>query len=120
MSDNTSLRSHHAKHDPKRLPYLLGIVFFVIMPWLPINGFYIFLAQTFIYTLIAVIGLNLLLGLSGQMSLGQAGFYALGAYGSALTALKLGWPIPLSIAFGTFLAALGGGLVGVHRVYFRV
>ncbi len=119
MSDNTSLRTHHAKHDPKRLPYLLGIVFFVIMPWLPINGFYIFLAQTFFYTLIAVIGLNLLLGLSGQMSLGQAGFYALGAYGSALTALKLGWPIPLSIAFGTFLAALGGGLVGVFALRTR-
>ena len=119
MSDNASLHMRHATRDPKRLPYLLGIVFFVIMPWLPLNGFYVFLAQTFFYTLIAVIGLNLLLGLSGQMSLGQAGFYALGAYGSALTALKLGWPIPLSIAFGTFLAALGGGLVGVFALRTR-
>lgn len=115
MSDN----AHHTRHDPKRLPYLLGILCFVVMPWLPLNGFYVFLAQTFFYTLIAVIGLNLLLGLSGQMSLGQAGFYALGAYGSALTSLKLGWPIPLSIAFGTFLAAIGGGLVGVFALRTR-
>ncbi len=103
----------------KRIPYILGIALFLIMPWLPINGFYIFLAQTFFYTAIAVIGLNLLLGLSGQMSLGQAGFYALGAYGSALTALKLGWPIPLSIAFGTLLAAVGGGLVGIFALRTR-
>ena len=119
VADHLTDRVHNKKHDPKRIPYLLGIVLFLVMPWLPINGFYIFLAQTFFYTLIAVIGLNLLLGLSGQMSLGQAGFYALGAYGSALTALKLGWPIPLSIAFGTFLAALGGGLVGVFALRTR-
>ena len=115
MSDNAKRHGSTSK----RIPYLLGIIFFLIMPWLPINGFYIFLAQTFFYTSIAVIGLNLLLGLSGQMSLGQAGFYALGAYGSALTALKLGWPIPLSIAFGTLLAGLGGGLVGVFALRTR-
>lgn len=115
MSDS----KRRLRPDPKRSPYLLWIFCFLVMPWLPINGFYIFLAQTFFYTLIAVIGLNLLLGLSGQMSLGQAGFYALGAYGSALTALKLGWPIPLSIAFGTVLAGLGGGLVGVFALRTR-
>ena len=82
MSDNAKRHGSTSK----RIPYLLGIIFCLIMPWLPINGFYIFLAQTFFYTYIAVIGLNLLLGLSGQMSLGQAGFYALGAYGSALVA----------------------------------
>lgn len=99
--------------------YALAFTVFVVFPWLPLNGFYLFLAQTFFYTAIAVIGLNLLLGLSGQMSLGQAGFYALGAYGSALTALKLGWPVPLSILFGTLLAAIGGGLVGVFALRTR-
>lgn len=102
-----------------RYVYLIGLVVMAVWPWLPINGFYVFLAQTFFYTAIAVIGLNLLLGLSGQMSLGQAGFYALGAYGSALTALKLGWPLPLSILFGTVIAAVGGALVGVFALRTR-
>lgn len=106
-------------HASNRKIYAFALAAFVIFPWLPINGFYIFLAQTFFYTAIAVIGLNLLLGLSGQMSLGQAGFYALGAYGSALTALKLGWPIPLSILFGTLLAAAGGCLVGIFALRTR-
>jgi ABC-type branched-subunit amino acid transport system permease subunit len=42
-------------------------------------------------------GLNILLGLSGQMSLGHAGFYALGAYGSALASVKLGLPVLASL-----------------------
>jgi len=115
MSDNAQL----VKSVASRKIYAFALAIFVIFPWLPINGFYLFLAQTFFYTAIAVIGLNLLLGLSGQMSLGQAGFYALGAYGSALTALKLGWPVPLSILFGTLLAAIGGGLVGVFALRTR-
>ena len=115
MSDNAPL----AKSLSNRKIYALAFAVFVIFPWLPLNGFYLFLAQTFFYTAIAVIGLNLLLGLSGQMSLGQAGFYALGAYGSALTALKLGWPVPLSILFGMMIAAIGGGLVGVFALRTR-
>ena len=115
MSGNHSL----VKPSSNRKIYAVALAVFVIFPWLPLNGFYVFLAQTFFYTAIAVIGLNLLLGLSGQMSLGQAGFYALGAYGSALTALKLGWPVPLSILFGMLLAAAGGALVGVFALRTR-
>ncbi|MEN9590861.1 MAG: hypothetical protein RLZZ481_2647 [Pseudomonadota bacterium] len=119
MSDNTLHVRTMPAQQSNRLPYALAIAIFLLLPWLPINGFYLFLAQTFFYTAIAVTGLNLLLGLSGQMSIGQAGFYALGAYGSALTSLKLGWPVPLSITFGVLIAAIGGGLVGVFALRTR-
>ncbi len=119
MSDNTLQARTLQARPSNRLPYAIAIAIFLLLPWLPVNGFYIFLAQTFFYTAIAVTGLNLLLGLSGQMSIGQAGFYALGAYGSALTSLKLGWPVPLSITFGVLIAAIGGGLVGVFALRTR-
>ena len=119
MSDNTLHARTMQARPSNRLPYAIAIAIFLVLPWLPVNGFYIFLAQTFFYTAIAVTGLNLLLGLSGQMSIGQAGFYALGAYGSALTSLKLGWPVPLSITFGVLIAAIGGGLVGVFALRTR-
>jgi ABC-type branched-subunit amino acid transport system ATPase component/ABC-type branched-subunit amino acid transport system permease subunit len=119
MSDNTLQARTLQARPSNRLPYAIAIAIFLLLPWLPVNGFYIFLAQTFFYTAIAVTGLNLLLGLSGQMSIGQAGFYALGAYGSALTSLKLGWPVPLSITFGVLIAAVGGGLVGVFALRTR-
>ena len=119
MSDNTLQARTLQARPSNRLPYAIAIAIFLLLPWLPVNGFYVFLAQTFFYTAIAVTGLNLLLGLSGQMSIGQAGFYALGAYGSALTSLKLGWPVPLSITFGVLIAAIGGGLVGVFALRTR-
>lgn len=85
----------------------------VVFPLLTSNTFHIHLAQTLLYTTIAVIGLNLLLGLSGQMSMGQAGFYAIGAYGSALLTAKLDWPIAAAMLAGIALAGVAGCLVGL-------
>ena len=102
-----------------KFKYIFALIFILVFPWLTVNEFFIFVAQTFCYTAIAVIGLNLLLGLSGQMSLGQAGFYALGAYGSALTSLHFGWPLILSIIFGTLVAAVGGLVVGTYALRTR-
>lgn len=93
---------------------LLGAVGLIAaLPSLMPNPFFIHLGQTLAYTAIAVIGLNVLLGLSGQMSLGQAGFYALGAYGSAIAATTLGWPLWLSMSFGVLVALTAGVLVGL-------
>ena len=101
------------------LLYALGAALMIALPWLPVSGFVVHLAQTFCYTAIAVIGLNILLGLSGQMSLGHAGFYALGAYGSALTSLKLGLPMFASIAVGVAVSLLAGVLVGIFALRTR-
>lgn len=96
----------------RHLGYFAAIVAISAFPFLAPNTFYVHLAQIFAYTMIAVVGLNLLLGLSGQMSLGQGGFYALGAYGSALLAGALGWPLLLSIPAGVAIAVAAGVLVG--------
>jgi ABC-type branched-subunit amino acid transport system ATPase component/ABC-type branched-subunit amino acid transport system permease subunit len=93
--------------------WLLAIILVAAWPSLAPNPFFVHLGQTFAYTAIAVIGLNILLGLSGQMSLGQAGFYAIGAYGSAITATSFGWPIWLSMPFGLLVAGLMGVLLGL-------
>ena len=95
------------------LGYLAAALLAAAFPLLAPNPFFVHLGQTFAYTAIAVIGLNMLLGLSGQMSLGQAGFYALGAYGSAITATTLGWPLWLSVPSGVAVAAAAGVAVGL-------
>ena len=99
--------------------YLAGAIIGLALPWVPVGGFVVHLAQIFCYTAIAVIGLNILLGLSGQMSLGHAGFYALGAYGSALASLKLGLPILVCIPLGVGVSLLAGGLVGIFALRTR-
>jgi len=65
-----------------------------------------------IYTIV-VLGLNLFIGYAGQISLGHAAFFALGAYGSALMTTEWGfWPWP-SIALVALFTAVVALLVGI-------
>jgi ABC-type branched-subunit amino acid transport system ATPase component/ABC-type branched-subunit amino acid transport system permease subunit len=105
--------SRQAGPWPRNGAYLAMAAAIFAFPLLVGNAFHIHIAQTLLYTTIAVIGLNMLLGLSGQMSLGQAGFYAIGAYASALLTAKLGWPIAAGMLAGAALAGLAGCLVGL-------
>jgi len=99
--------------------YGLAAIAIGLAPSLAPNPFYIHLGQTFACTAIAVVGLNILLGLSGQMSLGHGGFYALGAYGSAILATTYGWPLALSILVGVALSFGMGVLVGLVAIRTR-
>lgn len=62
---------------------------------------------------IAAVGLYVTFGLCGQVSLGQAGFYALGGYGTGLLVTKLGWSYGVALVTGTALAAVVGLLLGI-------
>ena len=58
---------------------------------------------------IVVLGLNLFTGYAGQISLGHAGFFGLGAYGSAILTASYGfppWPTMILVAIGVSLVAL--------------
>ncbi|MDR1508069.1 MAG: branched-chain amino acid ABC transporter permease [Synergistaceae bacterium] len=57
---------------------------------------------------VAATGLDLLLGYSGQISMGQAGFYAIGAYTSALLSIHIHIPVIFTMFIGASLAALVG------------
>jgi branched-chain amino acid transport system permease protein len=59
-----------------------------------------------IYSIVTV-GLCLLMGYGGQVSLGQAAFFGLGAYGSGMLTVRLGWSGWVAIV----VSALGTGLV---------
>ncbi|MEO0999388.1 MAG: branched-chain amino acid ABC transporter permease [Pseudomonadota bacterium] len=63
-----------------------------------------------IYALLAL-GLNVIWGMAGMINLGLAGFFALGAYGSALATVALGLPIPVGVAVAVLVAAVAGGLL---------
>lgn len=72
-----------------------------------------------------VLGLNIMWGMAGLVNLGIAGFFAVGAYGSALAVLVLHWPIWLGMAAGALAtAAVAGltcaGLLGLRNDYFAI
>jgi branched-chain amino acid transport system permease protein len=61
---------------------------------------------------ILALSLNLLLGYTGQLSLGHAAFFGIGAYTSALLALKLEWSFWLALPSATVAAGLAGWAIG--------
>jgi len=103
------------------LPYRGGRVAYGVLlaallaaPWL-IPSFYVGeLSYVFIMS-IASLGLMVLTGFSGQVSLGHSAFLAIGAY-AHVNFLMLGWPLPLSLLATVVLCALVGLATGVPAI----
>ena len=67
----------------------------------------------------AVAGLTVLIGLSGQISIGNGAFMAIGAYASALLLTHLGWPLEAVLAASVVVAAVAGAIFGVAAARLR-
>jgi branched-chain amino acid transport system permease protein len=61
---------------------------------------------------ILAVSVNMITGITGQLSIGQAGFMAIGAYSCISFTLDLGLPLPVSIILAGLLTALFGFLIG--------
>ena len=70
---------------------------------LALPGYYAFLIGLVAVSALACTGLNVLLGLAGEVSLGQGGFLALGAYGVGVLTTGAGWPFLLAWPAATAL-----------------
>ncbi len=80
----------------------------------------------FYYGLAQIIGVHTLLGLSayivlltGQVSLAQAGFFAIGAYAAGMLTVLFGWPIVPALAVGAILGAIVACAVGFPALRVR-
>lgn len=68
---------------------------------------------------IIVTGMALLFGFAGQVSLGHAAFYGIGAYGSAYVVTSLGWPWLAGVATALVLTSAGGLLLALPSLRLR-
>jgi branched-chain amino acid transport system permease protein len=92
------------------------ILFFLIaMASLPRwgNPYLIYLVNLSCIAVVAALGLNLLVGFTGQISMCHAAFLAIGAYSTAILSSKAGWPFWMCLSTGGGLAALIGCAIGV-------
>jgi branched-chain amino acid transport system ATP-binding protein len=76
--------------------------------WAP-NTYYLYTIGMIAITTMVAVGLNILVGLSGQVSIGHAGFFAIGAYAASLFMLNLNWSFPAAAGVG-ILATTGMGV----------
>ena len=94
------------------LPAIAVAAIVIVLPWFFPSAFYYRIgALVFIFAL-AVVGLNLLMGFAGQVSLGHAGFLGIGAYSVAIGPTYLGVPSWLSLFAGAVLSGIVAFLVG--------
>lgn len=90
----------------------LGLAALAVFPLLSGNPYYIHLVETIMIYAILLFGLDIVVGYTGQVSLGHAGLFGVGAYTAGVLFMKLGMPFfvtaPLAIlvtaAFGAILA----------------
>lgn len=75
-----------------------------ILPFVLPNSFYLDLAIRICINAVIVLGLNLLIGFAGQISMGHAGFIGIGAFASAALPTHLGWHPLAALLAGTFLS----------------
>jgi branched-chain amino acid transport system permease protein len=94
--------------DFGRLWMLIGLVLlFGVIPFIS-SPFILYVLNTIGIYAIAAIGLNLLIGYTGQISLGHGAFFGVGAYTAAILATKTGVPFVLAVpAAGLITAAVG-------------
>jgi branched-chain amino acid transport system permease protein len=77
------------------------------------NEYHYFIMNLILINLISAIGLQILIGFTGLLSLGHAAFMGVGAYTSALLVTKWGCPFILSILAAGLVAAVFGIIVGI-------
>jgi branched-chain amino acid transport system permease protein len=92
--------------------FCASLLFLAAFPFWSKN-YYIYVANYMAINIIVVIGLNLLVGYTGQFSLGHAGFFAIGAYGVIILMTKLQFPFLLALPAAGFIAAFFGFLLGL-------
>jgi branched-chain amino acid transport system permease protein len=81
-----------------------------------LEGYSLRLLNLALLNVITVIGLNFAYGYCGIVHLGQASFVGIGAYVTALTTVKLGWPLWTSIPLALLAAALFALIVSVPLI----
>lgn len=92
---------------------LLGIVVLGVFPLVFHNPYYIHLAETILIYAILLFGLDIVVGYTGQVSLGHAGLFGIGSYTTGVLVFKLGWPFLLAAPASLVVTALFGALMAL-------
>src|SRR5437868_3990720 len=100
----------------KRSPLVLGaagVALLVAFPLAVDNPYYIHLLETIMIYAILLFGLDIVVGYTGQLSLGHAGLFGIGAYTAGVFVVKLGAPLLVTVVAAIGVTALFGALLAL-------
>lgn len=96
-----------------RIAVAVAAVLWLCLPLVLTNTYDMHVVNIIGISIILVMGLNVVWGFCGQISLCQAAFFGIGAYVSAICSTALALPVPVSMVLGVAAAAAGGAMLGV-------
>ncbi|MDP2863961.1 MAG: branched-chain amino acid ABC transporter permease [Desulfobacterales bacterium] len=102
---------------PVKFFLTLFFVFLLIFPFVA-NAYLLYMANMIGFAVIGAVGLNLLTGFTGQISLGHSAFIGVGAYTSAILITRCGLSFWVSLPIAGLVSALAGMIIGLPS--FRV
>ncbi len=100
----------------KRSPLLLGVAGLALLLAFPLavhNPYYIHLVETIMIYAILLFGLDIVVGYTGQVSLGHAGLFGIGAYTAGVLVMKLSAPLLVVIIAAIGVTAFSGALLAL-------
>jgi len=96
---------------------ILFLVFLGFLPWLVktyhILGMSIYIVNLITINALVAIGLNILVGYTGQISMGHAGFFAIGAFTSIIFVSNWGFPLWIALPVAGFISSAFGFILGL-------
>src|SRR6202163_2014006 len=96
----------------------LVVVFIGIVPFVA-HEYYLSILNLILIAIVGAIGLNLLVGNTGQVSIGHGAFMSVGAYTAANLIVRLDAPFWLRMPAGGLMAAAVGAIVGIPSLRIR-
>src|SRR5947207_973195 len=90
----------------------VAVLFFLVIP-LTLHEYFLSVANLVWIAVIGALGLNILVGYTGLVSIGHGAFMSVGAYTAANLATRLDSPWPVNLVAGGLMAALVGAVVGI-------
>jgi branched-chain amino acid transport system permease protein len=90
----------------------VAVLFTLVVP-LILHDYYLSIFNLVFIAIVGALGLNILVGYTGQISVGHAAFMSVGAYTAANLAVKLDWPFWITLPAGGLMAAMIGAIVGI-------
>jgi len=97
----------------KLIAFAVAIAALVIIPIFLNNDYYIHLGTTILIYIILLFGLDIVVGYTGQVSLGHAGLFGVGAYTTGVLFFKLGMPFYITVPASILVTAFFGGLLAL-------
>ena len=111
--DHIQISIERMKSIHAGLPWLVAFVLLLLLPLLAANSYQVYLMVFIGIMIISSIGLNIVKGFAGQVTVGHIGLFAVGAYASAVLSVNFGFPFWLALPSAVLITAACGVIVGI-------